>query len=208
MSVAERRERDRQARFDLILNSARDLFIEKGFDNVSMADIAAKAEVAKGTVYIYFQSKQEILYSILEPILIRYHKGLDDLAKVDEPADQTLKKMIDYMFEFYLREPDCHHLVARYEEHEFKKLLSPEKLKRLKTIMRNNLLVVAKVVERGVKQGIFKNIDPWVFSIIYWNTFNSNVKFQENRIAAGGKDYRKSTVDMALSLIMEGLMCR
>jgi TetR/AcrR family transcriptional regulator len=208
MGVAERREREKQARFDLILDSARKLFKEKGFDNVSMADIAAKAEVAKGTVYIYFQSKQEILYSILEPILIRYHKGLDDLAKVDEPADQTLKKMIDYMFEFYLREPDCHNLVSRYEEHVFKKLLSPEKLKRLKSIMRNNLLAVAKVVELGVKQGIFKNIDPWVCSIIFWNTFNSNVKFQENRIAAGGKDYRKSTVDMAMNLIVEGLMCR
>ena len=208
MGVSERRVREKQARFDLILNSARELFKEKGLDHVSMADIAAKAEVAKGTVYIYFQSKHEILYSILEPILLRYHKGLDELTQVDEPADQTLKKMLDYMFQFYLREPDCHHLVARYEEREARKLLSIEKLDRLKSIMRNNLLVVAKVVERGVKQGIFRNIDPWVFSIIYWNSFNSNVNFQENRIAAGGKDYRKSTADMALNLIMEGLMCR
>ena len=94
MGVAERREREKQARVDLILTSARELFDKKGFEHVSMADVAAEAEVAKGTVYIYFQSKQEILYSILEPLLFRFGKDMaKHLADEDESADLALKSI-------------------------------------------------------------------------------------------------------------------
>ncbi len=209
MGVAERREREKQARVDLIINSARELFDENGFENVSMADVAKEAEVAKGTVYIYFQSKQEILYSILEPLLLRGSAGLKKIAALeDEAADVALKRIFDFLYDFAIEEPDCHHLLDRYDEQEAKRLLKPEKLVRLKGIMRKNLLTVSAVVERGVKQGIFRDVNPWVFAVIFSNLFYSSLRFEENRIAAGGKDYRKSTIDVGLDLLLNGLKRR
>ena len=209
MGVIERREREKQARADLIINSARELFDKNGFDNVSMADVAKKAEVAKGTVYIYFQSKQEILYSILEPLLLRGCVALKKITESeDEAADVVLKKIFDFLYDYALEEPDCHHLLDRYDEQEAKRLLKPEKLDRLKDIMRNNLLSVSKVVERGIKQGIFRDVNPWMFSIVYTNLFYSSLRFQENRLAAGGKDYRQSTINAGLDLLLSGLKRR
>jgi len=209
MGVAERREREKLARIDLILNSARELFNKKGFENVSMADVAAEAEVAKGTVYIYFQSKQEILYSILEPLLFRFCKDMTKcFAGENEPADQALKKFVELLYDFYIQEPDCHHLLARYTETDARKLLSTEKLANIKNIMRNNLLIVAKIVENGIKQGIFRDTNSWVFAITFWNLFYSTLQFQENRIESGGKDHRRATIDYAMDLLMNGLKKR
>ena len=209
MGVAERREREKQARVDLILTSARELFDKKGFEHVSMADVAAEAEVAKGTVYIYFQSKQEILYSILEPLLFRFGKDMTKyFAGENESADQALKKFIELLYDFYIQEPDCHHLLARYTETDARKLLSPEKLVNIKNIMRNNLLIAAKIVENGIKQGIFRDTNSWVFAITFWNLFNSTLQFQENRIEAGGKDHRRASLDYAMDMLMNGFKKR
>ena len=60
MGIAERKEREKlQRRLDII-NAAEEIFFDKGFDNATMDDIAAKAELSKGTLYLYFNSKEEL----------------------------------------------------------------------------------------------------------------------------------------------------
>lgn len=71
MGVAERRQREKESRTESIKKNAAKLFARKGFHNVSMAEIAEAAEVSKGTLYIYFKSKEELYFSLIEPILTR-----------------------------------------------------------------------------------------------------------------------------------------
>lgn len=53
----------------LILESALELFAERGFDEVTMDDIAEKAELSKATIYAYFESKNTILFSVMKHAL-------------------------------------------------------------------------------------------------------------------------------------------
>lgn len=78
----------RAARIDTILHAAERLFCERGFDRVSMDEIAEAAELAKGGVYYYFSSKAEILYSLL-------HSGLDRLLQQLTEAAKSQKKPLD-----------------------------------------------------------------------------------------------------------------
>ncbi|BDI31024.1 hypothetical protein CCAX7_30750 [Capsulimonas corticalis] len=75
MGTTERRERDKQRRREDILNTARTLFFEKGFRDTTIDDIARSAELARGTIYLYFENKEEIYATVLE-------EGLDTLNRL------------------------------------------------------------------------------------------------------------------------------
>ena len=66
MTVATRREREQHMRRETILDAARKLFKDKGFEATTVDEIAALAELGKGTIYSYFKSKDEIYIAILE----------------------------------------------------------------------------------------------------------------------------------------------
>ena len=65
MSSQERREKERENRRSAILKAARKLFFDRGFKSVTVNNIADKAEVSKGSVYLYFKSKEDIYTQIL-----------------------------------------------------------------------------------------------------------------------------------------------
>ena len=88
-----------------ILSVASNLFVSKGYKNVSLNDIADKAEVTKGGVYHYFSSKEELFLEVFEDSLstaeknictfISSDKSLSDLLK----AALTPKNVIDQIFD-------------------------------------------------------------------------------------------------------------
>ncbi len=93
MTVADRRRRERKARRIHILDAAEKTFLEQGFDNVTVDDIAAKAEVAKGTLYLYFKNKNDLFVALMlrrrKPILEAFGElqadatnGLDLVARL------------------------------------------------------------------------------------------------------------------------------
>ena len=51
-----------------IINTAKKLFVKKGFDKTQMADISKKMNVAAGTVYHYFKSKTDLLYAVIDEL--------------------------------------------------------------------------------------------------------------------------------------------
>ena len=64
---------DKEEKKRKILQAASDIFVEKGFSNVVISDIAQAAGIGKGTVYEYFKSKEE-LFSELLAFLFEHHQ--------------------------------------------------------------------------------------------------------------------------------------
>ena len=206
MGIAERKQREQAARRELIKNSASRLFSLQGYTNTTIEQIALEAELSKATIYLYFKSKEELFFSIVEKSLTDCLDRLDVLTShLDEPADVTLNKIKELTFEFYMREPSTIHLIRRYKTKEFRKLLSPKHHERLRSLMRTNLKGVEKIIGRGIKQGIFASTDAWVAAIIFWNIFMGVIQFQENRIDENSRDYRKPTLDQAIEYFYAGL---
>ena len=61
-----RREREKLARQQDIVNAALELFAAKGFRDTTLDEIAQKAEFGKGTLYNYFASKEDIFHAIID----------------------------------------------------------------------------------------------------------------------------------------------
>src|SRR6266704_3987416 len=74
---------------ELILRAATRVFARNGYFNSKVADIARAADVADGTVYLYFKSKEEILHSIFDQNMAEaIASGRELIAKVSDPREK------------------------------------------------------------------------------------------------------------------------
>jgi len=78
----------KEARRGAILSAARELFMDSGFFDLSMATIAKKSGLAKGTVYLYFKTKEEIFLALSTEEMNAWLDDLDhQLSEQDKPID-------------------------------------------------------------------------------------------------------------------------
>jgi len=95
------REKKKSARKDRIFSAAVALFNKKGFSNTSMQDIAAKAELAVGTLYNYFPSKNDLLLDIMQDEMEFAITGDDSLFNINlqnHNAKDIIKSLLRKIF--------------------------------------------------------------------------------------------------------------
>lgn len=98
---------------DKILKIAEELFIEKGFDGVSVKDISSRTGVAKALVFYYFKTKQELFDTVLEDYYVRQTKELmGALGDGGTPRERILASAGAYM-DFIERNPGYARLIQR-----------------------------------------------------------------------------------------------
>ena len=105
MGVKERREREEQARLAEIFRSAEFVFARKGYHDTHMDDIAETAELAKGTLYYYFKSKDEIFCRLLERESNKVFAEVKNLLKENDSFYQTLEKVLIFYVEYFQTNP-------------------------------------------------------------------------------------------------------
>ena len=79
-----------------ILDTAARLFYHQGFNSTGINQIIAEADIAIGSLYKHFESKNDLLYSYLEQQEIEYFENLDDYLKEEQQPVKKLLKLIDY----------------------------------------------------------------------------------------------------------------
>lgn len=84
-----KREQDKEARRQAILDAAKKIFAQKGFHNTSVSDIVQNVGIAQGTFYLYFEDKKAIFHEILESLNERLIKliTIQDIQEVKSVAD-------------------------------------------------------------------------------------------------------------------------
>lgn len=86
------RRRRKEARPQELLDAALDLFVEKGFAATKIEDVAARAGVSKGTVYLYFPSKEELLKAVIRHNLtLTISQGGDLLASFEGSTAELIR---------------------------------------------------------------------------------------------------------------------
>lgn len=87
------RERKKQQTRQLIAETARRLFAERGFEAVTVAEVASAAQVAEGTVFNYFPRKEDLFYSRLEA----FEEELLEAIRNRNPGESVLAAFRDFM---------------------------------------------------------------------------------------------------------------
>ena len=104
MIYEKRRIREKEIRKGAILKAARKLFFEKGFKSITVESIAKKAELSKGAVYLYSNSKDEIYSQILLNEIDEFQRKITDLFTGDERASEMLFRLSSIYVDFFLKD--------------------------------------------------------------------------------------------------------
>src|SRR5438094_10675574 len=96
MSTAIKTKKDVVTEFRTsgILEAARRVFAEKGFHEATVDDIAEAAGVAKGTVYLYYESKRDIYFAALKFGIVQMYSALDEKLKTVSAPEEKLRAVI------------------------------------------------------------------------------------------------------------------
>ena len=81
---------DRQERKAALLRAARDVFADKGYHDAKVEDIAERANVAKGTVYLYFKDKRAVLEELVDGLFTRLGMAIVRVDVREEVASQVV----------------------------------------------------------------------------------------------------------------------
>ena len=85
-----------EMREEQILQAAEEIFIQKGFGNARMEDIANETGLSKGTIYLYFKSKDDLIIATLERVFQRDFQKMDDLDISQMTATEAIWKFVDF----------------------------------------------------------------------------------------------------------------
>lgn len=110
MGVKERKERQKLEMKELILKAAHDLFLDKGFDEVSIRNIADAIEYSPATIYLYFKDKNEIFLALHDASFRAFNVFTADLAKIKDPFKRLTALGEKYM-EFALKHPQYYEMM-------------------------------------------------------------------------------------------------
>ena len=134
MGTQERRVREREGRGRHILATARQLFWKRGFARTTMPDIAAAAELAPGTLYLYFPSKDALYIELLIEGYAKLLAALQTAASRPGPPARQAAALIDAFLRFAHTEPQYFDIIFFLLQHEVggpTQALHPDQLRRL-----------------------------------------------------------------------------
>ena len=147
-----------------ILGAAIGVFIEKGYDGASIAEIAKRAGLPKANVYYYFGSKETIYRTIIGDLIDEWDRALDHLEAEREPAE-ALSAYIRAKLDFSRRHAAQSRMFANEAVHGGRFLSRKDRAHMLKVTLRKT-----PVFEAWAQAGKMDPVDPAHLFIMIWAT--------------------------------------
>lgn len=158
---------DKEQKRQFIRDVATKLFVEKGFENTKTRDIIKAAGISKGALYYYFDSKEELLFQILNETGERGLKSIEQINK----SEGSLKKKLTAILNLYTE----HYAVYRDEMKLFvdeEKSLNPEHKEIVKEKQRKYSRVVIRILDSLKEQGQITNCNTSVTAFAFFGMAN------------------------------------
>jgi len=152
---AQARSADKRER---ILRAAIKVFAEKGFFQAKISEIAKTANVADGTIYLYFDNKDDLLIQVFEEVMDRFLEGLGVSMKDVEGPVERIRLFLEHHLSMVETYPDVAAVISveLRQSHKFMKEYKNPKFAQY-------LTVLADIVRDGAEEGVFRSdINPWM----------------------------------------------
>lgn len=203
------RQRRKEARPQELLDAALELFVEKGFAATRSEEVAARAGVSKGTLYLYYPSKEELLKAVIRDNLAsEIAEGVDIVRGFDGPTAELLDHL---MHEWWRRVGEtrasgiCKIIVT--EVRNFPEIAAFY----LEEVIEPCERLMGSVIERGIARGEFRAVPvaevvhaliaPMLFVMLHQHSIGACP------VAAGRLDPLK-VIERQLDLVLHGLLPR
>jgi len=161
-----------EERKEQITEAATKVFAKQGFEKARMDDIAAEASLSKGTLYLYFKSKDAIIKHLLESLFEREFADLKSLADEQRPASEKLilfsEKMITDLQNWSRLIPIMYEFLGRL----FRQSVVQEAFKKY---MNTYLEMISPIIQQGIDEGEFKTGNAHEIAITFGAIFEGTI---------------------------------
>ncbi|MFC2152655.1 TetR/AcrR family transcriptional regulator [Bacteroidota bacterium] len=152
-----------------ILQTTLELISENGFHGTSISHLIKKSNVAAGTIYHYFKSKEELIDTLYTEL--KEEMGTALIQNMDTVMNYKDKFIMMWknLFTFYIENPKKYEYIEHYAN-------SPLVRKEIKDITKNHYQPVIEFIESGVQLGILRNLPINVLLNIIFSNISTLVK--------------------------------
>ncbi|HEY7386423.1 MAG TPA: TetR family transcriptional regulator [Beijerinckiaceae bacterium] len=174
-----RSEEQRRAKLQAILDAALDVFAEKGFADTRLDDVALRAGVAKGTLYLYFESKQALFEALIRSGIAAPIEAIEEkVLGLDLPAEATLRMLFTFLRQDVLatRRKEIVRLILS-EAGRFPEIAALYH----REVVGRGMRLLRRVAERAIARGEFRSdelarfpqlaIAPGIIALVWLNLF-------------------------------------
>ena len=164
--MACRRDREKEFKKQLIAEAAFQLFSSSSFEVVTVEDIARRAEFGKGTLYLYFEGKEDILIYIFCHGVEDLCKDIESQCSLEPDVREALNRYMSLQYGFYHK----YHSIFLYLLR--RKLEGTLKLESFLDAMRKQDTItdlVAEMLERGTREGYIVQVDSRKLALVMRN---------------------------------------
>ena len=170
MGIVERKEKQKQEIRKMILEASMKLFVEEGFEHVSIRKIADLIEYSPTTVYLYFKDKDEIFFSLHEMGFQKMQELNRNLDSIQNPL-LRLHKMGENYLNFGMENPEYYSLM-------FIERAPMDKLTEMGCEWENGDAALTRLratVQECMDKGYLAKRDPHLVSLSVWSTVHGLV---------------------------------
>lgn len=139
---------------NFILDSAQKLFIEQGFDQTSIAQLLEVTQIARGTLYYYFSSKEEIMDAIIERSVAQAFSKAELLASKKEGS--ILERLMGALLSLNLHQEQGQEILAHL--HQPQNALLHEKTNQI--LLERGPQILLPIIEDALAKGVMKTDFP------------------------------------------------
>ncbi|HTO71577.1 MAG TPA: TetR/AcrR family transcriptional regulator [Myxococcota bacterium] len=172
---AKRSERSRKR----ILDSARAVFFDSGFERANLDEVARRAGLAKGTIYRHFDSKAELYVEVLvqnaDAFLERMRRVVDPRAS----AAEQIRRLARFYFDHYTTQLEYFRIFWAIDNQRLIGELPPNLVADVTEVWKRALQLLADVIQRGVAAGEFAPCDAWLTANVVWVGANAVIQTLE-----------------------------
>ena len=186
------------------MRAASRLFLTKGIPATTVNDIARACHLAKGTLYLYFRSKEEIAFSLLlqstEDLLAALRNALDGTA----PAAKQLECLALAYYRFFVSQPASFRYMFVVPHESYSGRVADELVERWGAVGRAALGLVAALLEQGVDDGALVVTNPWATAVGLWSAVTGVIVIPSQEVRrpfVGRVDLERLVVETVRSLV-------
>ncbi len=182
MGTAERKQRERELRKKQILKAAEKIITRKGMQNTTMDEIAESCELSKGTLYLYFRNREELIFSLLIMTLDNFIKIMESNLKKQDSFQSRFVCIGESYLEFYHKYPYQFKIMNHSpEQHPEIEHPSRELESELMASSAKLWSMVEGVIQEGIDIGLIrKDVNPLEVGISLWASSNGMIQLMEH----------------------------
>src|SRR4051812_4857684 len=189
---------------DRILDAADRLLARYGYQKMTIDDLAREVGIGKGTVYLHFRSKEEIVLFRIDRVVHRLVEQLGAIARSDAPPEVKIRRMLllRVMFRF--------DSVQHYTESisEVLRALRSGLLERHQDHFEQEARVFAKVLKEGQEAGVFHKVRGLPTARVLLTATNSLLPFSLSTQELGSRREVENNCQRVADLLIAGLLAR